>query len=529
MNIQDKNSVTNWGNTDVDIERSGKRIILPNDPSLMPIDDAIEALMRKKADEEQTFTQSEYIESYPLDGAVAFLKAMKQLYGWASPVPTPGFFGPRPPQMKTVKVGPNVDDVMQVPWGSFRIPNVENDITITDAMTPAGKPCLIVYGEIRKREQGIILELVTLTRKILATESIYRGQTISLNVDDEGGLQLNTPPDFFDVSGVTEGDLILNGDIFDQVSVSLFTPMKETALCRQHKIPLKRGILLSGPYGTGKTLAARVAARVAQDNGWTFIMLNKVDGLKAALQFAEQYSPAVVFAEDIDRILSERDDGANDLVNTIDGILSKNSEVITVLTTNHIELIQPVMLRPGRLDAVIDISPPDGDTAQRLIRLYARGLVSVTEDLTEAGEAMAGQIPATIREIVERSKLGMIGRRASFLSGGDLVVAARGMTAHLALLNKQRSEPSAAERLAESLRDVLFDVSDEGGSSEVIDQVKAEALRIRSTSHANTAKLVNLVIEASGAAAGAAKAEVATVHAHLDNATAKVISAVLSA
>lgn len=500
MNVQDKvtykiNEKTgvkevDWTHQDTDVERQGKKIILPADPAHMPIPDAIKALQRKQKDEDQTFNQREVIEGYPLDGAVAFVKAMQREYGWASPVPTPGFFGPTPPEMKSVKIGAKRTDVIQVPWGSFMVPGIENRIQI-DSDIHDGRPCLVVYGQVRKREQHVLLQLVVRARDILREESIYRGQSVSLKVDENGCLTLEEPPEFIDVSGVKQEDLILNSDTMDQVETNLFTPLKFTADCRTHKIPLKRGVLLSGPYGTGKTLTARTTAAVANQNGWTFISLDKVKGLEAALKFAEQYAPAVLFAEDIDRMLNERDEAANDLVNTIDGVLSKNSEVITVLTTNHVENIQPVMLRPGRLDAVISIDPPDAGAAIKLVRLYARKLIKADEDLSPAGDVLSGQIPATIREIVERSKLSMIGRQATTLSATDLVIAANGMSAHLALLNKPRAEPSAAERLASSLVEVISGSSDaEGFDENALNQTFSKLARYVNQKNAETQNVV---------------------------------------
>lgn len=451
----EKKKKPNWENIDTEVTREGKKIILPNDPGPMEYDAAIAALERKKEDENRLFDTHEFIEGYPLDAAVALIKAMKELYGWASPVPTPGFFGPRPPRMLTVKVGHKANDVIQIPWGSFSVPGIEKNIQIDSHRLPNGMPVLVVIGKVRKREEFIILSLVQKAREILARESIYRGKAISLVVDTNGSLDMNTAPSFMDVDNVKETDLILNDDVRAQVEVSLLTPMKKTELCRQHRIPLKRGVLLSGPYGTGKTMTARTAAKVAQDNGWTFIMLNRVQGLEEALRFAEQYAPAMVFAEDIDRIVEERDENANDLVNTIDGILSKTSEVITCLTTNHVEKIAQVMLRPGRLDAVITVNPPNAKTCERLVRLYSRNLIDENEDLTAVGERLSGQIPATIREIVERSKLGMISREDSRLNASDLLIAAEGMDDHLRLLNRVVESPSAAERLAQALAEVL--------------------------------------------------------------------------
>lgn len=458
-----------WEHIDTQIAREGRQIVLPNDPAPMPIDNAIAALQRLKKDEEQEYNVAEFIDAWPQDAAVAFSKAMARIYGWSSPVPTPGFFGPQPPVMLTVKLGPGNDEETQVPLGSFKVPGVEKPLTThfywNDNVKPP-RPQLAVTGTVRKKDRGQIMELVQVAREILKTESIYKGKPIQLNTNEDGGLDMDQPPTFIDVSAVSEDDLILNRETRQDIEVSLFTPLKKTQLCVKNKIPLKRGILLSGPYGTGKTLTARVAAKVAQDNGWTFVMLDRVEGLKVALEFAVRYAPCVVFAEDIDRILEERDDEANDLVNIVDGVVTKDHKVITVLTTNHVEKIQKVMLRPGRLDAVIAIDPPDAEAVQRLIRMYARNLLAHTEDLSNIGAALAGQIPATIREVVERSKLGMISRDGIRITEQDLLIAARGMFGHLDLLNKADKKETSEERLARGLQEVLgLRAVDDGGPS----------------------------------------------------------------
>ena len=75
-----------------------------------------------------------------------------------------------------------------------------------------------------------------------------------------------------------------------------------------------------------------------------------------------------------------------------------------VLTTNHVEKINPAMLRPGRLDAVISVRPPDkGRRSSGCSRLYGRGLIPKEEDLSSVGKKLEGLIPALIREVVERA------------------------------------------------------------------------------------------------------------------------------
>jgi transitional endoplasmic reticulum ATPase len=452
----------NWDRLDTQIQHEGRSITLPGDPGKMPIPKAIEALQRKQKDEEQIVAVHEVIEGHPFDGLVAFVKAMANLYGWSSPVPTPGFWGPKPPQMISVKTGHRNEDVIQCPHGSFVLPGVEN--RIQTHMGPYGtrsQPALVIAGEVRKREKHLLLELANEARRIVKEESIYRGKAIRFGVDDHGNVDMGTPPEFMDTSAVTEDSLLFNANIKEQINTNILVPMKQTRRCRELKIPLKRGILLEGPYGTGKSLTAAMTAKVAEDNGWTFILLDKVQGLRAALEFANRYAPAVVFAEDIDRIATVRDEKANDLINTIDGVVSKRSEVMTILTTNFAENLNPVILRPGRLDAVISLKAPDVDTVMRLIRFYAGKLLAESEPLVKSAKELAGQIPASIRECVERAKLGMIGRGDVNLSDLDILTAAETMKNHLALLNKDQKEPSVAEVLASSLKKVVTNGSGE--------------------------------------------------------------------
>jgi hypothetical protein len=446
-----------WDKLDVGIEHDGRAITLPAEPGKMPVRKAIEALERKEKDENQPFAVHERFDAYPHDAAVAFTRAMAELYGWSSPQTVMTFFGPKPPQMISVKTGFRDEDVVQCPMGAFLLPGVDEQIhTVIHDFEDGKGPQFICHANIKKKDRHTLLELATKTRDILRRESIYRGKPIRLRVDDCGDLETANPPEFLDVTEMTEESLVFDADLWDQIITNLLVPLRETTLCRKHNIPLKRGILLEGPYGTGKTLVARLTAREAELAGWTFILLDKAQGLKTALEFANRYAPAVVFAEDIDRIAEHRDDATNDLVNTIDGVVSKKAEVMTVLTTNFVTKLDPVILRPGRLDAVISIKPPGPKAVERLLRYYAGDLLSEEVTLAEAGHELAGQIPASIRECVERAKLGMIGRRAQDLAEHDFVVAAKTMKNHLALLNPKPPTLTPAEKLADGLKEVIL-------------------------------------------------------------------------
>lgn len=450
------NKRPNWDRLDVEIKHEGRAITLPGEPGPMPEEKAVEALQRKIADNNQPFRFHEFIDNgHPYDAAVAFVKAMTKLYGWASPQTIMTMFGPKPPSMLSIKTGHGVEDVIQCPFGSFKLPGIDQLVHTMFDEGPKGRTCFTVHYEGPKKAKYVLLELITEARRILAAESIYRGKAIRFSVNSDGDVDMSSPPEFMDVSDTSESNLIFDADIQAMIDNNILVPIKETAACRKHKIPLKRGILLEGPYGTGKSLTARMTAAVCEKNGWTFVLLDRVQGLRTALEFANLYAPAVVFAEDIDRIAAERDEDANDLINTIDGVVSKRSEIMTILTTNFAEKLNPVILRPGRLDAVISLRAPSDEAVARLLKEYAGKLLPSNAVTTKAAAELSGQIPASIRECVERAKLGMIGRGDKTLSDDDLVVAALTMKNHLALLNKKVDEETDAQKLATSLRRVI--------------------------------------------------------------------------
>jgi transitional endoplasmic reticulum ATPase len=318
-------------------------------------------------------------------------------------------------------------------------------------------------------------------------------------------MQIGTQPEFIDLAHVAESDMIHTAETSALIATNIFSPLKNTAACRKHRIPLKRGVLLEGRYGTGKSLTARVTAKVATDNGWTFIMLDRAQGLRAAIEFAKNYQPCVIFAEDIDRAADRSDEAVNDLVNMLDGVISKSMEMMVVLTTNFIDKIDTALLRPGRFDAVISIQPPDPETVGRLIRQYGRDLIDASADLGPVGEVIAGQIPATIREVVERAKLSMLVEGRDRISPDDLYFSAVGMKRHLDLLAPKPPERSAGDRLADALADVLG-TGASTSTSERIDGIVSQVGKARAQIGNVSRQIEGVERIAQGAAGSAGKA-----------------------
>jgi hypothetical protein len=440
---------------DVDIDYVGSKITLPEDPTKMPLRTAVETLERKIKDEETMLDVHEFIEAYPEDALVALNKAMRLKYGWASPTPKKTFFGEIPPDLITVKTGPKDGDSVQVPFGQFTLPGVKNPVEFHRA-TKDKMPCLVITGQVQKREAEVVKELANIARAILSEDSIYKSKAIRFKADpDSGRVDLGTPPIFLETDNIKPDELILNDDELANVQSSIWTPIVHTGACEKAGVPFNRGVLLEGTYGTGKTMTATVTSKVCVDNGWTYILLDDVRALADVLVFANRYAPAVVFAEDVDRAAATRDNLGNHIINTIDGYLTKSSKVITVLTTNHVERLDKAMLRPGRLDAVISVRPPEGNAVSRLIQLYGRDQIADGEGLDRVSELLSGNIPATIREVVERSKLAAIWNGNEKITENDLIVSANGMKAHLNLLNTPKPEISDEERLGRAMIETI--------------------------------------------------------------------------
>lgn len=387
-----------------EIVHHGDKLILPEN---MKINDAIDLLYRREKYLETSVEINEKFDIFPFDGAYALSQVLISMFGWAEGAAIKSMFGSQKPQIYKIPVSPT--EKVDVPWGQFNLPGVEGTVSTSAERNTQGRYGFAVSASVKRKDEPVIRKLFDELRSYLRQNSLYRGKAIKIRFKDEEGDYLPMPePEFVDVSGINREMLILQRDLMASVEANLFTPITRVNDCLANDIKVKRGVLLGGPYGTGKTLAATVAARLAQDAGITYVYTPRADELGDAIAFAKQYqSPAcVVFCEDIDRtVTGQRSVKIDDILNILDGIETKSDNIITVLTTNHLDNINQAMLRPGRLDAIINVEAPDADAAERLVRHYGGMAIAADENLTEVGVALAGQIPAVIEETVKRAKL----------------------------------------------------------------------------------------------------------------------------
>jgi transitional endoplasmic reticulum ATPase len=385
----------------------------------------------------------EHFKGFVFDGAIAFQKAMNKMFGSGEAVTTitEGFFGEYKEKPKMIKVEVGAGKSILVPWGKFRVPGIEGFIH-TGCMADNEKVLFGFMAVVHQKHAQQIHELAELTQQYLKEESIYRGKSFRVKFYSEHGERFEFPkPSFIDTTHTQRNNIIFSDELAKNIEANLYTVIEKSELCRKHHIPLKRGILLAGTYGVGKTLVAYATAKVCTDNKWTFIMAESAAELKSMVELARDYQPAVVFCEDIDRVVGgdERTEDMDSILNVIDGIESKDTEIMVVLTTNNVESIHPAMIRPGRLDAVITVVPPDTEAVEKLIRLYGSTMIPKGTDLKEVSRKLTGNIPAVIRECVERAKLYSFARgdKEPVIDGEALVHSEASMTRQLELLKHQ--------------------------------------------------------------------------------------------
>jgi len=427
-------------------------------PTGMELESLRDWVVRRIEDENQWVNLDHTFECFPLEGAHALASALKDRYGWTSLTPKKSWWGDEPPRIVSLRTG--VGASIGVPWGRLVIPGIRGFLE-TSIGTKGGAPVLRVVGEVQRKNEAEFRSIIHEAERKLAGDSIYRGNALRMefvSAEDASSVE-DFQPDFMDLEGVDETQLVFPDNVARMVEASVFAPVEQTQACRDNGVPLKRGNLLAGPYGCGKTLTAKVLAKKCVRNDWTFLLIPNVDHLAKAVEFARRYQPCVIFSEDIDQALagSKRDAKVNTILNVIDGIESKGTEIMVVLTTNHVERINAAMLRPGRLDAVIPIGPPDADATIRLVRQYAGDLLA-DESLVEVGRTLAGQIPAVIREVCERSKLTAIANHgdAEEITSADLLAAAMGMRQQMKLLTPvEPDERSDIEKAADRLGSFL--------------------------------------------------------------------------
>jgi len=236
--------------------------------------------------------------------------------------------------------------------------------------------------------------------------TVFRGKVLSVEEDCRGTVSVR----FHKLPEVRRSNLILPEVLLSRIERQAMGLSKHADKLKAAGRHLKRGILMHGKPGTGKTLSAMYLA--AQMPGRTVMVLtgNAVGSIETACGLARLLEPATIVLEDVDLIGTERHQqtvGANallfELLNQMDG-LGEDADILLILTTNRPEHLEPALAsRPGRIDLAIEVPLPDETCRRRLFELYGRGLKLELSDLEVWVRRTKGVSAAFIRELLRKA------------------------------------------------------------------------------------------------------------------------------
>jgi proteasome-associated ATPase len=264
---------------------------------------------------------------------------------------------------------------------------------------------------------------------MIEPRSAYAYERIPKSEVEELVLEEVPDVDYHDIGGLSRQ--------IEQIRDAVELPFLHADLFREHQLRPPKGVLLYGPPGCGKTLIAKAVAnslakKIAEKRGEEkhssyFLnikgpeLLNKYVGeterhirliFQRAREKASEGTPVIVFFDEMDSVFRTRGSGvSSDVENTIvpqllseiDGVEGLEN-VIVIGASNREDMIDPAILRPGRLDVKIKIERPDAEAAKDIFSKYIlAGLPLHKDDITEYG----GDVDATVAAMIDAVVLRM--------------------------------------------------------------------------------------------------------------------------
>lgn len=224
------------------------------------------------------------------------------------------------------------------------------------------------------------------------------------------GKRLSASGRFIKISKIGWDDVVFSKDVTEKLQTYVIDYIKNIDSLAARGLPAKRGVLMLGNPGNGKTLAGKL---LASEVDCTFIWVpyhdSRIDDYSYSdiFQMARELAPTIVFMEDIgsqggvDRRSQPASRDLGELLNMLDG-LEENTKVITLATDNYPDLLDRALVnRPGRFDVKIDFNDPDADQRKALLQKFLPDEIS-QERIDKAAALTEGFSAVLMRELATR-------------------------------------------------------------------------------------------------------------------------------
>lgn len=287
------------------------------------------------------------------------------------------------------------------------------------ARSPDGAPVVIGLRGPQEHMPGQCRVIVLATDRSIATRTrdeierrmhehdIYRRQILSFEWSEHRGNDLVT---FLPRPDLAADQVILPDGVLATIERHIVDIGAQAVRLREHGQHLKRGLLLHGPPGTGKTHTVRYLMGRMRDCTVIVMTGSAIRYVTQAAGLARRLQPAIVILEDVDLVARDRsytEDGNPllfALLDAMDGV-GADADVTFVLTTNRADVLERALAdRPGRVDLAVRIPKPDADGRAALLRLYAREL-RLTADLEPIVARTEGATASFFKELLRRAVL----------------------------------------------------------------------------------------------------------------------------
>lgn len=277
--------------------------------------------------------------------------------------------------------------------------------------------------------------------------NVYRGQVVSFgrSMFGERGSLLR----FHERPRLGAEDLVLPSETFADLRRQVVGVARSSGRLRAAGQHLKRGLLLYGPPGVGKTHTVRYLMGELTDTTVVQLTGETLGGIRDACSIARSLQPAMIVVEDVDLIAHERDHYGGEgsllftLLNEMDG-LDEDADVVFLLTTNRPDLLEPALAaRPGRVDQAVHIDLPDGEARRRLVELYRGRLEVDLSRLDDVLDRTDGMTASFLKELLRRAAV-VAAERTAGEDGAAISVSADDLEAALAELLDTRNQVTRA-------------------------------------------------------------------------------------
>jgi len=219
-------------------------------------------------------------------------------------------------------------------------------------------------------------------------------------------------------------------------------PIKHPELFESLGIAQPKGVILYGPPGTGKTLLARA---VAHHTDCCFIrvsgseLVQKYIGegsrmVRELFVMAREHAPSIIFMDEVDSIGSARQEGGKggdsevqrtmlELLNQLDGF-EANKAIKVLMATNRLDILDPALLRPGRIDRKIEFPNPNEASRLDILRIHSRKM-NLTRgiDLKKISDMMNGASGAEVKASCTESGMFALRERRVHVTQEDFEMA----------------------------------------------------------------------------------------------------------